>query len=185
MLLVAGGVVIFSISLVSFLKGYFYDIPHSRELRWNWYPKTGELTGKINDLTGNDNVIVVGNRSMHEFIAFNNRVDPTTYQKSVLASDAPDENGFERVESFGRFIFYGEFDIKKIYEGNWVVLDKDSLPQNLTWQTTDCVNNKDKPFFELKKQIMDLGQPVYSIYYFPKDQLKSKSDFCALSSNNL
>ena len=184
-LLVAGGVVIFSISLVSFLKGYFYDIPHSRELRWNWYPKTGELTGKINDLTGNDNVIVVGNRSMHEFIAFNNRVDPTTYQKSVLASDAPDENGFERVESFGRFIFYGGFDIKKIYEGNWVVLDKDSLPQNLTWQTTDCVNNKDKPFFELKKQIMDLGQPVYSIYYFPKDQLKSKSDFCALSSNNL
>lgn len=184
-LLATGGILIFFISLVSFLKGYFYDIPHNRELRWNWYPQTKKLTGEINDLMGNNNVIVVGNRSLHEFIVFNNRVDPATYQRSVLVSNAPDENGFERVDGFGRFKFYGEFDAKKISGGEWLVFDKDSLPQNFIWQATDCVSNKDKPFFELKTQIMDLGRPVYTIYYFPKDQLKSKSDFCQLSGNNL
>lgn len=184
-LLTTGGMVVFTVSLASFLKGYFYAIPSSSELRWNWYPQTRELTEEINDLTGNNNVIVVGNRSLHEFIVFNNRVDPATYQKSVLATDTQDENGFERVESFGRFRFYGEFDAEKVSGGEWVVFDRDPLPQNLIWQATDCVSNKDKPFFELKKQIEDLGQPVYSIYYFPNDQSKLKSDFCRLRLSSL
>jgi 4-amino-4-deoxy-L-arabinose transferase-like glycosyltransferase len=178
-LLLTVGVVIFSVSLSSFLKGYFYTIPRSNELRWNWYPQTKELTGWINNLTGKDKVIVIGNRSMHEFILFNNSVDPAYYQRSVKVSDIPDENGFERVEGFGRFRFDGKLDQATIQGGDWIVFDKDSLPQNLTWKTTDCALSNDKPFFELKKQIIDLGQPVYSIYYFPKDQVVSKSDFCA------
>lgn len=179
------GVAIFTVSLASFLNGYFYAIPSSSELRWNWYPQTRELTKEINDLTGNDNVIVVGNRSLHEFILFYNSVDPASYQKSVVVSSVPDENGFERVESFGRFRFYGKFDAEKVLGGEWVVFDKDSLPPNLTWQATDCVSNNNKPFFELKKQIENLRQPVYSIYYSPRDQQKSKSNFCAVGINNL
>lgn len=179
------GVAIFTVSLASFLKGYFFAIPGSSELRWNWYPQTRELTEEINDLTGNNNVIVVGNRSLHEFILFYNSVDPATYQKSVVVSGVPDENGFERVESFGRFRFYGKFDAEKVSGGEWVVFDKDSLPPNLIWQAIDCVSNNNKPFFELKKQIDDLEQPVYLIYYSPRDQQKSKFNFCAVGINNL
>lgn len=174
------GTVIFFISFISFAGGYFYGMPKNFQLRWNWYPQTRELTESINKLTGNDNVVIVGNRSLHEFILFNNRIDPAVYQKSVAVSDTPDENGFERVKGFGRFRFYGEFDAGKISGGEWVVFDKDSLPPNLVWQTTDCVSNRNKPFFELKKHIEDLGQTVYSVYYFPEAQLKSKSDFCQL-----
>lgn len=179
------GTVIFLISFISFAGGYFYEIPGNPKLRWNWYPQTRELTESINKLTEDDNVIIVGNRSLHEFILFNNRIDPGLYQKSVMVSDIPDENGFERVKSFARFKFYGEFDEEKVFGGEWVVFDKDSLPQNLVWQVTDCVSNKNKPFFELKKHIEDLGQPVYSIYYFPEARLKSKSDFCVFNNKNL
>ena len=182
MLIALGGTLIFLISFASFVKGYFYKIPGSSDLRWNWYPQTEELTNRINDLTGDDNVIVVGNKSLHEFILFNNSIDPATYQKSVLASDVPDENGFERVKSFDRFRFDGKFDLTSVSGGDWVVFDKDSLPQNLIWQIVDCALNLNKPFFELKKQIMDLDQPIYFIYYFPDNQQKSKSEFCELNN---
>jgi 4-amino-4-deoxy-L-arabinose transferase-like glycosyltransferase len=184
-LLITVGIVIFSVSLLSFLKGYFYTIPHSSELRWNWYPQTKELTARLNDLTGNGDVIIFGNRSLHEFILFNNSVDPAYYQKSVKVSNVPDENGFERVEGFGRFKFYGKFEHPFVSEGDWFVFDKNSLPQHIVWVNTDCAADQNKPFYELKKQIMDLGQPVYSIYYFPDDQQKYKSDFCKLNNYNL
>jgi len=181
-LLLTVGVVIFSVSLSSFLKGYFYTIPRSNKLRWNWYPQTKELIGWINNLTGNDKVIVIGNRSMHEFILFNNSVDPAYYQKFVVVSNIPDENGFERVEGFGRYRFDGKLDSASVSGVDWIIFDKDSLPESLIWQVTDCAFTQDKTFFELKTQIMDLGQPVYSIYYFPNDQLGAKSKFCALNN---
>lgn len=179
------GAAIFLISFISFAGGYFYGMPKNFQLRWNWYPQTRELTKSINELTGNDNVVIIGNRSLHEFILFNNRIDPEAYQKSVAVSDIPDENGFERVKGFGRFSFYGEFDAGEISGNEWVVFDKDSLPQNFAWQAADCVSNRSKPFFELKKHIEDLGQTVYSIYYFARDQQKSKFDFCQTDINSL
>lgn len=178
-------VLIFVSSVWLFIDGYFSTIPADLNLRWNWYPQTRELTSEINRLTGSYKVIIVGNRSLHQFVLFNNAIDPTAYQHLAVVSQVPDENGFERVERFGRFEFFGEFNKASISGTDWVVFDRDSLPTNMIWQAKDCVSNKDKPFFELKTQIEDLEQPVYSIYYFPKDQLRSKSGFCTLNSNNL
>lgn len=184
-LVALGGILIFLISFTSFARSYFYKVPGSSDLRWNWYPQTKELIGWINNLTGNEKVNVIGNRSIHEFILFNNSIDPAYYQTTVKVSNAPDENGFERVESFGRFKFYGKFEPLLVSGGEWVIFDKDSLPQNIAWVNTDCAVDQDKPFYELKKQIIDLGNPVYSIYYFPDDQQKYKSDFCKLNNYNL
>ncbi len=185
LLTASAGTLFFLISLASFAKGYFGIIPGSGDLRWNWYPQTKELTAQLKELTGNGNIIIFGNRSLHEFILFNNSIDPAYYQTTVKVSNTPDENGFERVESFGRFKFYGKFVSPFVSGGDWVIFDKDSLPQNIAWVNTDCAANQDKPFYELKKQLTDLGQPIYSIYYFPDDQQKYKSDFCRLNNYDL
>lgn len=169
---------LFVISSVGFLIGYFLTIPSDLKLSWNWYPQTDELIAALNQLPSEEKVLVVGNRNMHQFILFYDQYSPKIYQKEVVASEIPDENGFERVEQFDKFRFVGRFK-PSIWRGEkFIVFDRDELPQNFLFDVKDCQKESDKLFVVEEKVIYREGMGLYFLYFVPSNQERAKVDFC-------
>lgn len=117
---------VFVYSIYRFWYGYLVTIPQTPQLRWNWFPRSGDYVDLVKSVPFDTPITVVGAHNFSQFYLFYNRIDPVEFQRQVKINPLPDTNGFEQIESLDNF----RFNSASI--SGWMIFDRDSFPSSLT-----------------------------------------------------
>lgn len=115
--------IIYIWSFQLFLYRYFIVIPLVHPQWWTY-----ELSALGKYISKNekkiDNIVIFNEYNMsYVYILFHTKYNPAKYQKEAIRTYVADEQGFEHVESFGKYIFYN--DLK------WADMTSNLLPKTI------------------------------------------------------
>ncbi|OGG00030.1 hypothetical protein A2153_05785 [Candidatus Gottesmanbacteria bacterium RBG_16_38_7b] len=103
---------LYLINFLYFMNSYFLLLPRDNSSIWNYGWR--EAVTYVKKLEKQyDNIIISDVNGMpYIYFLFYNQYDPAQFQKEAVRSYAADRFGFEHVESFSKYIFQYEFDVK-------------------------------------------------------------------------
>lgn len=120
---------LFSLSFFEFLYGYFYYLPNNYQNARTWSYGYKELVKKVTAIEKDYHSINFYGGHVSPFLLFYQKYDPLVFQKEYNLSPANSE-GFQLINSFGKYYFNQEFKIEEISKDNLYISFEDKIPES-------------------------------------------------------